>query len=314
MKKILVGAAMAAFVTTSLSAQLVEAPTQTYDTTASEQADLVEAPAAVRGGGSKMLTIDQVLQLNELGIGDDAIIAKIESDAAIFDLSTDQMIDLRKKGLSSAVVAAMLKTKQNQKAVLSLDSPDPAVDHAPGLYLLAGPKMERMNFTVSSQAKTGGIFGYALTGGIASASVKVAIQNEVAPIKTGPNPKFYFFFEDVSKASTTTTWASGSNTFVNSPAEFTLIELMQKDGRREARVGSFNIGGAKTGVMDKDRIAFRSNEIRPGVFEVRPEQPLKTGEYGFIFSLGSGGTGGAATARIFDFSVDDGTRGKGKKR
>ncbi|MBO9499364.1 MAG: hypothetical protein J7496_04185 [Novosphingobium sp.] len=273
-----------------------------------------EPPSVSAPAGSSTLTIDQILQLNGLGIGDDAIIAKIESDNAIFDLSTDQMIDLRQKGLSSAVVAAMLKTKQNLKPVLSLDSPDPAVDHAPGLYALMGSgptaKMERMNFTVSSQAKTGGIFGYALTGGLASASVKVAIQNETAPIHTGPNPRFFFFFEDVSKAASTNTWASGANTFVNSPAEFTLIELMQKDGRREARVGSLNIAGAKTGVMDKDRIAFRSNEIRPGVFEVNPDRPLETGEYGFIFSLGAGGTNGAMTARIFDFSVEGG----GKKK
>lgn len=57
------------------------------------------------------LTIDKVLELNALQIGDDAIIAKIQSDGAAFNLTTDQIIELRKKGLSSAVVAAMLKTK-----------------------------------------------------------------------------------------------------------------------------------------------------------------------------------------------------------
>jgi hypothetical protein len=169
--------------------------------------------------------------------------------------------------------------------------------------------MERMNFTVTSQAKTGGILGYALTGGIASASVKVAIQNEQAPVHTGATPKFYFFFDNMMQQGASTTWASGANTFVASPAEFTLIELKRKDGRREARVGSMNIAGAKTGVMDKDRLAFRSNEVRPGVYEVTPAADLEQGEYGFIFSLGASGTGGAMTARIFDFSVEGGTKG-----
>jgi hypothetical protein len=253
------------------------------------------------------LTIQQILDLNVLQIGDDAIIAKIESEDSIFDLSTDQMIDLRKKGLSSAVIAAMLKTKENAQPVLSLDSPDPMVPHAAGLYVLHndGPvaRMERMNFTVSSQAKTGGIIGYALTGGLASASVKVAIQNEQAPVRTRRKPTFYFFFDDIARQSSGTTWASGANTFVSSPAEFTLIELKRKDGRREARVGSMNIAGAKTGVMDKDRLAFHSNEVRPGVFEVTPATDLEPGEYGFIFSLGASGSSGAMTARIFDFSV-----------
>lgn len=253
------------------------------------------------------LTVDQVLELHALQIGDDAIIAKIEGDKAVFDLSTDQMIDLRKKGLSSAVVAAMLKTKQRATPQLSLDSPDPMVPHAPGLYVLQGSgqtaKMTRMNFTVTSQAKTGGILGYAFTGGIASASIKVAVQNETAPVRTHGTPKFYFFFDTLAKDQGAVTWASGSNTFVTSPAEFTLIALTKKQGRREARVGSMNIAGAKSGVMDKDRIAFRSSEVRPGVFEVSPASPLKPGEYGFIFSLGGGGANGAMTARIFDFTV-----------
>lgn len=261
---------------------------------------------------AETLTVQQILELHALDIGDDAIIAKIESEDSVFDLSTDQMIELRRKGLSSAIIAAMLKTKDNAKPVLSLDSPDPMVAHPAGVYVLhsaaSGAKMERMNFTVTSQAKTGGIIGAALTGGIASASVKVAIQNEQAPVQTGPRPKFYFFFDDVAQQSSNATWASGANTFVTSPAEFTLIELNRKEGRREARVGSWNIAGTKTGVMDKDRIAFRSSEVRPGVYEVTPVGDLATGEYGFIFSLGSSGTAGAMTARIFDFSVVGGAR------
>jgi hypothetical protein len=253
------------------------------------------------------LTIEKVLELSALQIGDDAIIAKIEGDEAVFDLSTEQMIDLRKKGISSPVLAAMLKTKQKAVPKLSLDSPDPMVPHAPGLYVLQGSgetaKMTRMNFTVTNQAKTGGILGYALTSGLASMSVKVVIQNDTAPIKAGPNPKFYFYFDSAAQEQGSVTWASGSNTFVTSPAEFTLIRLAAKNGQREARVGSMNIGGAKSGVMDKDRIGFRAVELRPGVYEVTPNAMLQPGEYGFIFSLGGGGSNGAMTARIFDFSV-----------
>lgn len=252
------------------------------------------------------LTVEKVLELNALQVGDDVIVAKIQGDGAEFDLSTDSIIDLRKKGLSSAVVAAMLKTKGGRK--VSLDSPDPMVPHAPGLYVLERQgetaKMGKMNFTVSSQAKTGGILGYAFTGGIASMSVKVAIQNETSPVKTTRDPRFYFFFESAAQDGASNTWASGANTFVNSPAEFTLVQLMPKKGRREARVGSMNIAGAKSGVMDKDRLAFRANEVRSGVYEVTSAEPLSPGEYGFIFSLSGAGTGGALTARIFDFTVE----------
>lgn len=166
--------------------------------------------------------------------------------------------------------------------------------------------MQRIDPTVSNQAKTGGILGYALTGGIASLSVKASIQNETARVHaTETQPTFYFFFDESnpSVAVATTAWAAGTAATVTSPAEFTLIRLTKKQGRREARVGSANIGGAKTGVMDKDRISFGYELLRPGVFKVKPDAPLNAGEYGFIYSIAGGGAGGAVTARIFDFSI-----------
>jgi hypothetical protein len=78
---------------------------------------------------------------------------------------------------------------------------------------------------------------------------------------------------------------------------------MEKAGRREARVGSLNIGGAKSGVMDSDRIPFDYEMIRPGVYKVTPKQALLAGQYGFIYALSGTGTAGVMTARIFDFAV-----------
>ncbi|GGD83163.1 hypothetical protein GCM10010990_36530 [Croceicoccus mobilis] len=245
--------------------------------------------------------------LSRMGLGDDAIIAKIESEKTVFDLTTDQMIELKSKGVSSNVIASMLSTGANATPQYSMDSPDPNVPHPAGVYLLTGSgadaRMQRMNATVSSQAKTGGIFGYALTGGLASASVKVAIQDETSPVQATTKPVFYFFFDQARDQAASNAWASGANTSVQSPAEFTLVELDKKKGRREARVGSMNIAGAKSGVMDKDRISFHYEMVRPGVYEVKADSVMEPGEYGFIFSLGGGGTAGAMTARIFDFSV-----------
>lgn len=65
-----------------------------------------------------------------------------------------------------------------------------------------------------------------------------------------------------------------------------------------------NIAGAKTGVMDKDRIPFDYKMVRPGVFKAKAGNELSPGEYGFIYAIGGAGTGGAMTARIFDFTVE----------
>jgi hypothetical protein len=133
-------------------------------------------------------------------------------------------------------------------------------------------------------------------------SVKASVQNETSQVPVSTQPRFYFFSAS-SNGDQSGAWASGTNSVVASPAELTLIRLIKKDGRREARVGSVNIGGAKTGVMDKDRIAFTHSELRPGVYLVEPTVALPVGEYGFIYSLAGGGAGGAMTARIFDFTV-----------
>lgn len=255
---------------------------------------------------AKPLDQSGVIQLTQVGLGDDAIVAKIAADKVDFDLSTDDMIAMKKQGVSSTVIAAVISNRYVARVEPSLDSPDPMIPHPAGFYAFqngAGtPKMQRMEPTVSNQAKTGGIFGYALTGGIASMSVKAAIQNETSRVAMGGQPRFYFFSAE-SNGDSSNTWASGTNTIVNSPAEMSLIRLAKKDGHREARVGSLNIGGAKTGVMDKDRIAFTHTQVRPGVYEIHTETALAPGEYGFIYALAGGAAGGAMTARIFDFTV-----------
>ena len=255
------------------------------------------------------LTLDSVVALSQSGIGDDAIVAKIRSTSTHIDLSVDQMMALKTKGVSGPVIAALLTSPQGlQAVVMSVDSPNPADLHPAGVYMLDGStsKMRRIDPTVSNQAKTGGILGYALTGGIASMSVKAAIQGGTARVHASDRrPVFYFFFDESNPqvGPTTTSWAAGTSATVTAPSEFTLIHMAAKSGRREARVGSMNIGGAKAGVMDKDRLVFDYELVRPGVFKVQPKTDLEPGEYGFIYALSGGNVGGAVTARIFDFSV-----------
>lgn len=211
---------------------------------------------------AETLNNNTIVTLAQAGLGDEAIIAKIKASTASYELSTDQIIALKKQGVSGPVIAAMLAASSPAPApvaAFSMDSADPAIPHPPGVYLLmegATPSMKRIDATVSNQAKTGGIFGYALTGGIASISIKAAIPGENARTNTtSGKPVFYFFFDELNpdSARQAVTWSSGTNASVTSPNEFTLVRLMPKKGRREARVGSMNIGGAKTGVMDKDQ-------------------------------------------------------------
>lgn len=261
---------------------------------------------------AEKLNNDTVLSLVSAGLPDEVIVAKIKSSPVEFKLSTDDIIALKAKGLSGPVITAMIeRANVLSRPAMSLDAADPAVPHPSGVYVLQNwlsePKMKRIDPTATSQAKTGGILGYALTSGIASMSIKAAVQNETSRTAVqARKPVFFMFFDESNpdNAVATSSWASGSASTISSPNELTLIGLEKKKGRREARVGSMNIAGAKVGVMDKDRVEFEFEMVRPGVYKISPKSELAPGEYGFIFSLTSGGgANGAMTARIFDFTI-----------
>lgn len=64
----------------------------------------------------KLLTADDVIAMGQAGIGEDLIIAKLRSANQIFDLSTDEMVRLKKAGVSEAVIWVMLDPKAESKA------------------------------------------------------------------------------------------------------------------------------------------------------------------------------------------------------
>ncbi|MBV7256175.1 hypothetical protein KCG44_05185 [Pacificimonas sp. WHA3] len=273
------------------------------------------------GAVAETITNADVVQLVDLKIGDAAIVAKIEASEPDFALSTDDMIALKNANVSGEVIAAMLRadTEARQRPVeLSESSADPLVPHRQGVYLLADweaePRMMRIDPITSNQTKTGGLFGYALTAGIASLSVKAVIPGENSQhIARQAQPKFYFYFDQaVPNGTSPSLWTSAFGGSIISPNEFSLVRLKEKKKRREARVGSVNIAGAKSGVMDKDQIAFSTEELSAGIFMVTPSIPLEPGEYGFVLSSSAGGgsalTGqGAQTSRVFDFSISEGS-------
>ena len=64
------------------------------------------APAAAPAGGG--LTVDGVISLVNAGISDDIILAKIQKSGQAFDLSTDDLVKLKKAKASDTVVKAMM--------------------------------------------------------------------------------------------------------------------------------------------------------------------------------------------------------------
>lgn len=270
---------------------------------------------ATSASAAETLTNADVVALVAAGLGDEAVIAKIRVSANRFELSSAQLIALRRQKVSSAVIAAMLAAPVPPAPAASQeDAIDWRVPRAPGVYLAApwlpAPRMLRIDATTANQTKTGGMLGYALTGGIVPLRMKSVIPNAAARIRAASARPAFFFYFDAAKGASTAAWSTGPAMAVASPGEFSLVRFDVKADRREARVGSFNIAGAKTGVMDRDRIAFTFDAVAPGVFRVVPAADLAPGEYGFLHAVSAGsGPGmfaaGVMTARVFDFAVED---------
>ena len=259
---------------------------------------------------AETLRNDDVVALLEAGLGEEAVIAKIETSEGEFVTDTQTLLALRAKGVPSPVIAAMLKSA-NGTIRYDDSSPDPKVPHTPGFYILdntAGQaRTRKIDPIASTQTKTGGILGSALTAGIASASIKAVLPGGTAQTQTtSRRPTFYAFF-DPPGPNQSSIFSTGFGNAVITPNELSLVDLMEKKERREARVGSVNIAGAKTGVMDKDMIPFSYEKVAPYVYKITPDTDLAPGEYGFLLALiggaGPGLSGGVAGARVFDFTV-----------
>ncbi len=270
-----------------------------------------QAPPAATSdspSGSAILTNADILKMVAAKLGDEVIIGKIKNSPGNFDTSIDAVLKLKAAGASDAVIHAMVEASPAAKAVVkeetakepAPDPNDPKSPHEPGIYLYleksSVTKMVMLEPTVYSQGKSGGLFKTAMTYGIAKAKWKAVVHNPHATIRTSnPGAVFYFYVEEKG--------VFGGSV---SPNEFTLVRFDVKGDSREATVMQMNAFGGSSGTEEKANISFTSVKIRPGVYKITADAPLKPGEYAFLTASGMGAfaPGAAAASRLFDFGLN----------
>ena len=186
------------------------------------------------------------------------------------------------------------------------DPNDPTTPHDSGIYLYtkdrAGkPLMVVLERAAYQGAKTGGVFGTAITYGIKKMKTKAVIPGPRASIRTmDANPVFYFYFDDKA-AGLGRSYFGGT---VSNPNQFALLKLEVNKANRETIIMEANAFGASSGTNEKSMVGFKSERIRPGLYKVALSQ-LQQGEYCFMSSINMGayGAGAAGATDIFDFGV-----------
>jgi hypothetical protein len=102
-------------------------------------------PAPAGTARAPSLTVDEVISLIGAGISGDLIIAKIRTSGQTFDLSTDDMVRLKKAGASDEVMKAMMNATPAPAATSAAPVPAPSAGVAPAAGAAPNPVAEDPN-------------------------------------------------------------------------------------------------------------------------------------------------------------------------
>ena len=256
------------------------------------------------------LTNEAVIELHNFGFGEETIVNKIKGSKTSFDTSLPALRKLKAANLPDGVIAAMIEAvSSGNNVAVDYDPNDPMSKQPAGIYIMQNGKLTKLLPSTYNQTKTKGFLKQAFTFGVGKVKSKAIINGRTANLVIRESrPEFYFYFEK------TDTGLSDQNDSFTNPGEFVLAEFDVKRNKdyRELVVSQMNITGAQSGAIDSERFSFE--ELKPGIYKVTPDKPLKTGEYCFYYggstpmqAYGFGyvavGAGGSSAGKVSDFSI-----------
>lgn len=256
---------------------------------------------------AETLTNKEVITLTKIGLEPSVIISKIQASNTSFDVSTDGLIDLTNNGVPAEVIKAMMKAEQ-QTAIAEANQQDldnPLTHRATGIYYYnpgeETKKMRRVDPNVVSTSQAGGVgvsIAGAVTRGLANEKLKSSLSGRESRLQVWEtNPVFYFYFENNSNPHADS-WFFATAT---SPNEFVLVELDAKKDSREFVVARGNAFGNSMGIPDKQKVPFDYEEVEQGIYKVFFKEPLRKGEYCFLYA--SSMPSHYSNDKVFDFGV-----------
>lgn len=292
---------------------------------APKSADGRRAAAPASATEAAPLVNSDVVAMVDAGLEEAVIAAAIrKAPATAFDVTPAALVALKKANVPSGLVRLMIDpaapdvvapSPAPASGVELASVPSPATGPGsaklpigrrdPGIYYeIEGGEPVVLEPTVFTQGKTGGMFMSAMTGGLKKTKIKAIVRNARANIRLADGtPVFYFYFESRGGgpgAGGFAALAAGAT----SPNEFVLAKMTPRNEERELinmEIGALGFSG---GTRSKDTVPFSVERLEPGIYRVRPTDPLPPGEYCFFHAAGVSAMGGSAMGRLYDFGVD----------
>ena len=271
---------------------------------------LPPAFSADDSGIRRRLTNQDVVAMVSAGISEDVILAKIRTTSASgggatnFDTSVDGLKALKAANVPDAVVKAMIDPTPATPTVVSVagaatlspNLPPPEV----GLYWKDGGNFVLIQGQAISQSKVGGKAGNVLTYGLKHVHWDAFLNGTTSSNRVRElRPIFYVYVPDGASA-----------------ADYVLLKLTKKGDRREFQIGTFGgwLGGTSGVERDKE-LPFKADHVGIRIYKLSLNSALKPGEYAFFMGTGQQsatagemagkGAGGAATGRVYDFTIPE---------
>jgi hypothetical protein len=225
--------------------------------------DLSPAP------GQTGLEVDnaRVMAITKLGLGDDVIVARIKTSPCKFALSDDDLVALKRAGVSDKVIAAMLEAS-------ALTHPRVSVDGWP---------LEQRSLV---QSKVVGGLGKKLSLGIKSRRTKAFLEGRHANVYAASNPTLILQLPADDSVD-----------------NYVLVRMAPKGDRRELEVAPAGAGpGGQAAIRTESAIRMSFKPLGGRLYQLTPVKRLKRGEY-MLYILGSGDANKGIYGRGYDFSV-----------
>ena len=211
-----------------------------------------------------ILTNSDIIDLVKAKIPDSVIVDEIQRSKCDFSTAPQDLISLKKAGVSDAVLGAMVKAGEANPAPIA---PAPAAaNNAPTLDVGVYYRKNGSWVTLPPEVvnwKTGGVLKGMATMHIVKGDINGDIRGKDSPTSVATPEKFLFVVPE--------------GTYIT---EYQLIHLHQHSNRRAFRTvtgGVFHVSGGAT----RDVLPFRSEKVGSRTFEVTLAH-LEGGEYGFL--------------------------------
>lgn len=238
------------------------------------------------------LTNDSIEKMAKAGLGDDVIVAMIQSRPGQYDVTPDTLITLKTEGLSNKVLAAMAaKTGgAGTQSAAPTDSPSTATGTYEDLDIGVYRRLRNMWISVAPELvnwKTGGWVKRTASLGVVKEDVNGHINGTTSATQVGTPVQFLIKTPEGVEAM-----------------EFQLVRLHPNSSAREFRTvtgGVFHESGGST----RDAIPFEQTKVSKQTYKIVISTSLAEGEYaflapGFSASTSSGSTGKAYTFRVVE--------------